>query len=280
MKAILCAMHGHDSMRGIGTIFYEILSLRTLFAPSSNHSRARFGPDESHKSLIKGKSLSSEGSLRRSIGVERLLMQRRPRHDIAAVLPGLALGMIEEAHGRLDRYVLFTRNGRIFARIHVIPANPRTIRQQEGRYRFRKAVQCWQNLDASEKFRWNGRAKNLSMSGYNLFIGAYMRQRAVGKVNIVMLMEKTGCILPIRESVSQRPLRILSAYTDGACGSTYFITVRKTHIIMLFSTGVHPIHRDACTTARCPPWPFRGRAMLSSVKANASQYHPVAQSAA
>lgn len=207
-------------------------------------------------------------------------MRRRPKHDITRILPGCGHGMVEEAHGRLGRYVLFTLYGRIFARIHVIPANPRTKRQQEWRCCFREAVKRWQKLDEAEKLSWNRLAKKLPKSGYNLFIGAYMTQKAAGKENIVMLMEKTGCIIPIRESVSQRPLRILPAYTDGACRSMYLITIRKTHIIMLFSTGVHPMHRNACTAARCPPWPFRGRTLISSVETNASPYHPVAQSAA
>lgn len=79
--------------------------------------------------------------------------------------------MIAEAHGRLSLYVLFTLKGRIFARIHVIPANPRTKRQQEGRRRFREAVQSWRELDEAEKLLWNRRARKMPKSGYNLFIG-------------------------------------------------------------------------------------------------------------
>jgi hypothetical protein len=92
----------------------------------------------------------------------------------AAGIPGW---MITEARGRMGGLVFYMRNGRICARKHVIPANPRTKTQQSGRTRFAAAVRRWRLLDHHGRETWNRRARHMNMSGYNLFISREMDRK-------------------------------------------------------------------------------------------------------
>ncbi len=83
--------------------------------------------------------------------------------------------LIIEIRGRLGDQVFYMRGGRICARRHVIPRNPRTIRQQVNRSRFTWAVRQWRLIDNAERGRWNDRAVKMNKSGYNLFIGEYLK---------------------------------------------------------------------------------------------------------
>ncbi len=85
--------------------------------------------------------------------------------------------MITEVRGRMGGQVYYMRNGRICARKHVIPANPRTRAQQGGRTRFATAVRRWRALDDRARETWNRRARQMNMSGYNLFISREMNRK-------------------------------------------------------------------------------------------------------
>jgi hypothetical protein len=85
--------------------------------------------------------------------------------------------MITEVRGRMGGLVYYMRNGRIRVRKHVIPANPRTRSQQGGRTRFATAVRRWRALDDCAREPWNRRARQMNMSGYNLFISREMNRR-------------------------------------------------------------------------------------------------------
>lgn len=86
--------------------------------------------------------------------------------------------VIEGLSGRLGDNVFYMRGGKICARRHVIPANPRTKRQQARRGVFAAAVRRWRSLTDAARMEWNGRAGKLKCSGYNLFIRDYLRRTA------------------------------------------------------------------------------------------------------
>lgn len=78
--------------------------------------------------------------------------------------------------GKLGNYVFYMRNDRICARIYLVPANPRTARQQARRLKFAEAVRYWRGLDDTDRAAWNVRARKKRRTGYNLFIGEWMRR--------------------------------------------------------------------------------------------------------
>lgn len=55
------------------------------------------------------------------------------------------------------------------------PGNPRTVKQQANRYRFREAMLEWQSFSELQKKPWNDRAKGKPQTGANLFISDYMK---------------------------------------------------------------------------------------------------------
>ena len=67
------------------------------------------------------------------------------------------------------------RNGQNFLRTYVIPNDPKTPKQMEQRRKYTRAVEAWKELSDSEKQVYNNRAKNLNMSGYNLFISEFTK---------------------------------------------------------------------------------------------------------
>lgn len=114
--------------------------------------------------------------------------------------------MIIEVRGRMGGQVYYMRNGRICARKHVIPANPQTRAQQGGRTRFASAVRRWRSLDHRGRETWNRRARQMNMSGYNLFISREMNRkrrlmRCVGRrwygTSLVLPRGACGRTLPV-----------------------------------------------------------------------------------
>ncbi len=97
--------------------------------------------------------------------------------------PPLSGDCIAGISGRLGGRVYYLWNDRQCVRTHVMPANPRTERQQQGRARFAGLVARWRSLGAAHKERWNRRAKRLNMSGYNLFISVNMKKQGARREN-------------------------------------------------------------------------------------------------
>lgn len=60
-------------------------------------------------------------------------------------------------------------------RRHVIPADPRSPAQVARREQFANAVAAWQQLSPAEKVVWQRAARNKQMSGYNHFLGSWLR---------------------------------------------------------------------------------------------------------
>ncbi|HNX58641.1 MAG TPA: hypothetical protein PKK43_06060 [Spirochaetota bacterium] len=81
---------------------------------------------------------------------------------------------IKSLSGRVDDLVFYAYGGKQYARRYVVPKNPDTVVQKKSRRRFAEAVAAWQDLTDSSKESWNRRCRNLSLSGYNLFISEYL----------------------------------------------------------------------------------------------------------
>jgi len=70
------------------------------------------------------------------------------------------------------------RNGQNFLRTYVIPNDPKTPKQLEQRKKYARVVEAWKELSNDEKQVYNQRAINLNMSGYNIFISEFTRQKS------------------------------------------------------------------------------------------------------
>jgi len=53
---------------------------------------------------------------------------------------------------------------------HRIPLNPKSTKQRIHRRKYGEAVQAWRALSNDDKELWNKEAKDLKLSGYNLYI--------------------------------------------------------------------------------------------------------------
>lgn len=83
--------------------------------------------------------------------------------------------IIAEIHGRTGKTVFYHRYGKTCIRLHVIPRNPDTEDQRTVRRSFAQAVKSWQGITQEKRDKFNRRARNLNMSGYNLYISEYLR---------------------------------------------------------------------------------------------------------
>jgi len=83
--------------------------------------------------------------------------------------------MFASLDGKIGRIVHFSRYGRQYCRIHVVPANPRTDCQQAVRNIFAEAVRSWRELSPEAQGEYNRRARYMPLSGYNLYISRYMK---------------------------------------------------------------------------------------------------------
>lgn len=58
-----------------------------------------------------------------------------------------------------------------------IPNNPRTVPQQSWRATFAEGLLAWRALDDSEKVLLSKKARNLRMTGFNLFMSKWLQSR-------------------------------------------------------------------------------------------------------
>jgi hypothetical protein len=97
---------------------------------------------------------------------------------MAVAIPGF---IVKSISGRIGNVVFYTRRrsgkGTITQciRTHVIPRNPDTEAQRAVRRSFGDAVREWQSMSPDEQYSYNRKARNLNMSGYNLYISIYMK---------------------------------------------------------------------------------------------------------
>lgn len=70
--------------------------------------------------------------------------------------------------------------GKEYLREYVVPTDPKTVRQLEHRQIWREAVAAWRALPDAERRAYDREAKG--MTGFNLFVGRYVRGRRAGTV--------------------------------------------------------------------------------------------------
>ena len=70
--------------------------------------------------------------------------------------------------------------GKEYLREYVIPEDPKTVLQLEHRQIWREAVAAWHALPDEERAGYDRNA--MGMSGFNAFIGRYVRGRRAGKI--------------------------------------------------------------------------------------------------
>ncbi|HOO70838.1 MAG TPA: hypothetical protein PK926_03675 [Spirochaetota bacterium] len=79
--------------------------------------------------------------------------------------------------GTIGRMVFYHRNGRVIARRWVMPPNPDTPAQRKNRSRFKEAMSAWKALTDDEKAAYTKKARGSGMTGHNLFISGWMKNR-------------------------------------------------------------------------------------------------------
>lgn len=82
-----------------------------------------------------------------------------------------------EMSGRLGNYVFYNSYDMEYVRSYVIPQNPDTDAQKAVRKTFGDAVRSWQSLTFEEHLKYNKKARRLQLSGYNLYISIYIKER-------------------------------------------------------------------------------------------------------
>lgn len=84
---------------------------------------------------------------------------------------------IRAISGRIGNLVFYGRNGGTFVRAHVVPRDPKTVRQLACRKAFASLVAGWRAMDVEERHIWNERARGRNLSGFNAFISANLKRR-------------------------------------------------------------------------------------------------------
>jgi hypothetical protein len=84
---------------------------------------------------------------------------------------------ITSISGRIGSIVFYRRQGKTCIRSYVIPRNPDTAAQKAVRRSFADAVKSWQVLRCEEKYKFIRKAQKMQMSGYNLYISTFMKER-------------------------------------------------------------------------------------------------------
>ena len=84
--------------------------------------------------------------------------------------------------GRIGGIVFYRRKNTQCIRTYVVPRNPDTISQRNARRSFADAVNSWQRLSVVERYKYSTSARGTNMSGYNLYISEYMRERVSNRL--------------------------------------------------------------------------------------------------
>ncbi len=78
--------------------------------------------------------------------------------------------------GAIGGIVFCKRGTGVYARVHVVPRDPKSPAQLDRRRHFRAAVVAWRALSDSDKEKWRSRAarEERMRTGYHLFLADYM----------------------------------------------------------------------------------------------------------
>ena len=79
--------------------------------------------------------------------------------------------------GRIGSFVFYRRKNTQCIRTYVVPYNPDTALQRNIRSSFADAVKSWQSLTGEERYKYKRRSRRINMSGYNLYISEYLKNR-------------------------------------------------------------------------------------------------------
>ncbi|MDO9537258.1 MAG: hypothetical protein Q7J68_02950 [Thermoplasmata archaeon] len=71
-----------------------------------------------------------------------------------------------------------TRYGKQYVRKWVKPKDPKTPLQMQQREKYARANEIWKEMSPDEKQIYREHAKGLGMSGYNLFVSEFTRERS------------------------------------------------------------------------------------------------------
>ncbi len=82
--------------------------------------------------------------------------------------------LVKSLHGRIGNVVFYVNRGTQCVRTYVIPRNPDTEAQRIIRRAFADAVRSWQSMDSEQKYAFIRKARNTSISGYNMYISYYL----------------------------------------------------------------------------------------------------------
>lgn len=83
--------------------------------------------------------------------------------------------------GRLGKdFVASSWKGKEYMREYVVPEDPKTPLQLEHRQIWREAVAAWHALPDGEREKYERKA--VGMTGFNVFVGRYVRGRRAGKI--------------------------------------------------------------------------------------------------
>lgn len=91
---------------------------------------------------------------------------------------------IESINGRLGDAVFYRHGNRRYARVYVIPSNPRTPMQQRNRSIFAEAMASWKGLSPEEKNYYRRKTRRLNMNPHNLYISEYIKKRLTEPVAV------------------------------------------------------------------------------------------------
>ena len=102
--------------------------------------------------------------------------------------------LFESVSGRIGNAVFYRRGNTQCVRGYVVPGNPDTVLQRKTRAAFGSAVKSWQKMTSEEKYAYTRKARNLGMSGYNLFISAYIKGRMAVQRRYNAVCRKGTCL--------------------------------------------------------------------------------------
>ncbi len=79
--------------------------------------------------------------------------------------------------GKVGNRVYFEIDGVRFSRAYFIPVQPGTPPQVARWTKFRDGVTSWHSLNSGQREAWNKRAINYRMTGYNLYLSYWLRDK-------------------------------------------------------------------------------------------------------
>ena len=112
--------------------------------------------------------------------------------------------LISSVNGRLGNVVFYKRRNTQCIRSYVIPRNPDTAAQRAARHTFADAVKSWQSITRDEKFKFIRRARNMQMSGYNLYISLFIKKQESSE------RKASAALCPLNNNIFNSPIHSVS----------------------------------------------------------------------